>query len=257
MHRVVDAMRVHVPAGAWVGLVQDDVVLAIECPGRCQARDAGTHDRNLHARCMPSILETIHRRASSRSGSDRISGQANRRRTANEREGQWPLRRSTRRTAPHLAPGLASRIITLIAVAIPPLGLLVVAGALWGVAVTPSISALLLFLYVVPGLGITIGFHRLLHAQELRDVRPLRAVLAILGAMTTQGPVSQWVSDHRKHHAFSDVEGDPHSPHVGFGAGVLGAMRGLWHSHVGWLFSTKGLRAHAASAATSADKLCA
>ena len=69
----------------------------------------------------------------------------------------------------------------------------------------------------------------------------MRAVLAILGAMTTQGPVSQWVSDHRKHHAFSDVEGDPHSPHVGFGAGVLGAVRGLWHSHVGWLFSTKGL----------------
>jgi stearoyl-CoA desaturase (delta-9 desaturase) len=69
----------------------------------------------------------------------------------------------------------------------------------------------------------------------------MRAVLAILGAMTTQGPVSQWVSDHRKHHAYSDVEGDPHSPHVGFGAGVLGAVRGLWHSHVGWLFSTKGL----------------
>jgi stearoyl-CoA desaturase (Delta-9 desaturase) len=141
----------------------------------------------------------------------------------------------------HLAPGLASRIITLVAVAIPPLGLLLVAGVFWGVAVTAVDLGLLLFLYVVPGLGITIGFHRYFTHKSFETSNPMRAVLAILGAMTTQGPVSQWVSDHRKHHAYSDVEGDPHSPHVGFGAGVLGAMRGLWHSHVGWLFSTKGL----------------
>jgi stearoyl-CoA desaturase (delta-9 desaturase) len=140
-----------------------------------------------------------------------------------------------------LTPGLASRIITLVAVAIPPLGLLVVAGAFWGVAVTPVDLGLLLFLYVVPGLGITIGFHRYFTHKSFETSNVMRAILAILGAMTTQGPVSQWVSDHRKHHAFSDVEGDPHSPHVGFGAGVLGALRGLWHSHVGWLFSTKGL----------------
>jgi stearoyl-CoA desaturase (delta-9 desaturase) len=149
-----------------------------------------------------------------------------------------------------LEPGLATRIITLIAVAVPPLGLLIVAGTWWGVAVTPVDLGLLLFLYVVPGLGITIGFHRYFTHKSFETSNVMRAVLAILGAMTTQGPVSQWVSDHRKHHAFSDVEGDPHSPHVGFGAGVLGALRGLWHSHVGWLFSTKGWSSARASDAT-------
>jgi stearoyl-CoA desaturase (delta-9 desaturase) len=49
-----------------------------------------------------------------------------------------------------------------------------------------------------------------------------------------------WVADHRKHHQFSDHEGDPHSPHVGYGDGVLDAMRGLWHAHTGWLLSEHG-----------------
>jgi stearoyl-CoA desaturase (delta-9 desaturase) len=48
--------------------------------------------------------------------------------------------------------------------------------------------------------------------------------------------VISWVADHRKHHAFSDEEGDPHSPHVEFGGGFRGALRGLAHAHVGWLF---------------------
>ena len=69
----------------------------------------------------------------------------------------------------------------------------------------------------------------------------MKTLLAVLGSMTSQGPVCQWVSDHRKHHAHSDVEGDPHSPHVGSGVGLMGAVRGFWHSHLGWLFSTKGL----------------
>jgi stearoyl-CoA desaturase (delta-9 desaturase) len=68
----------------------------------------------------------------------------------------------------------------------------------------------------------------------------VRAALAILGSMTLQGPVTQWVTDHRKHHARSDREGDPHSPHL-FGEGLAGTVRGLWHAHVGWLFTTKGM----------------
>jgi stearoyl-CoA desaturase (delta-9 desaturase) len=55
-----------------------------------------------------------------------------------------------------------------------------------------------------------------------------------------QGPVMSWVADHRKHHAHADEEGDPHSPHVGHGDGATGVMRGLWHAHTGWLFSTQG-----------------
>ena len=58
--------------------------------------------------------------------------------------------------------------------------------------------------------------------------------------MAVQGPVIAWVADHRKHHAHTDVEGDPHSPHVGHGDGVVGVFRGLWHAHMGWLLSEHG-----------------
>ena len=69
----------------------------------------------------------------------------------------------------------------------------------------------------------------------------MKATLAILGCMTMQGPVTQWVTDHRKHHALSDKPGDPHSPHVGHGDGRLGAIRGFVHAHVGWMFTNLGM----------------
>ena len=138
-------------------------------------------------------------------------------------------------------PSTASRVITLVAVVAPLLGLATVVSTLWGVAVRPIDLVLFGLFYVIPGLGITVGFHRYFTHKSFECGNAVRATLAVLGAMTTQGPVSQWVSDHRKHHAHSDRHGDPHSPHVGMGAGVLGALRGFWHSHVGWLFSTKGL----------------
>ena len=70
--------------------------------------------------------------------------------------------------------------------------------------------------------------------------KPLEYTFAILGSMAVQGPVMSWVADHRKHHAHADEEGDPHSPHVGHGDGIGGVLRGLWHAHTGWLFSTQG-----------------
>ena len=93
---------------------------------------------------------------------------------------------------------------------------------------------------MLTGFGITVGYHRLFAHRSFEATRPLRVALAILGAMTLQGPVTQWVTDHRKHHARSDVDGDPHSPHLS-GEGIVGAVRGLMHAHVGWLFSTKGM----------------
>ena len=72
--------------------------------------------------------------------------------------------------------------------------------------------------------------------QPSRRSRWLHGLLAILGSAAIEGPVISWVADHRKHHAFSDEEGDPHSPHVDHGHGWSGAMRGLFHAHMGWLF---------------------
>jgi len=90
-------------------------------------------------------------------------------------------------------------------------------------------------LYVVTGLGITLGYHRLLAHRAFRTGPALRALLAIAGAMAVQGPALRWVADHRRHHGFTDHDGDPHSPWTPAPAGGRGA-RGLWHAHVGWFF---------------------
>ncbi|HEX8958352.1 MAG TPA: fatty acid desaturase, partial [Solirubrobacterales bacterium] len=95
---------------------------------------------------------------------------------------------------------------------------------------------LLVALYVPIGLGITVGFHRLLTHRSFKTYAWLRGLLAILGSAAIEGPVISWVADHRKHHRYSDEEGDPHSPHVDHGVGLAGALRGLLHAHMGWLF---------------------
>jgi stearoyl-CoA desaturase (delta-9 desaturase) len=91
--------------------------------------------------------------------------------------------------------------------------------------------------YAVIGTGITVGFHRLLTHRSFKCNRWVRAGFAALGSAAAEGPVIDWVATHRRHHQFSDEEGDPHSPHVGHGSGWLGAFRGLVHAHMGWVFS--------------------
>ncbi len=90
--------------------------------------------------------------------------------------------------------------------------------------------------YMVIGTGITVGFHRLLTHRSFKCSRLLRAAFAALGSAAAEGPVIDWVATHRRHHHFSDAEGDPHSPH-GHGSGWRGAIKGLVHAHVGWVFS--------------------
>jgi stearoyl-CoA desaturase (Delta-9 desaturase) len=90
--------------------------------------------------------------------------------------------------------------------------------------------------YMLTGLGVTVGFHRHLTHRSFKTSSALRGTLAALGSAAIEGPVISWVADHRKHHAFADEEGDPHSPHVGHGGGLRGTVRGLFHAHMGWLF---------------------
>jgi stearoyl-CoA desaturase (delta-9 desaturase) len=90
--------------------------------------------------------------------------------------------------------------------------------------------------YLLTGLGVTVGFHRLFTHRSFKTTKPVKAALAILGSAAIEGPVTAWVADHRKHHDFSDQLGDPHSPHVEHGHGFRGELRGLFHAHVGWLF---------------------
>jgi len=134
-----------------------------------------------------------------------------------------------------------SRAVTLVAVVVPPLGILSAMGLLWGVAFHWTDLFVLAGFYVLCAFGTTIGFHRYFTHRGFSARKPVEAALAILGCMTMQGPLTQWVTDHRKHHALSDQPGDPHSPHVGHGEGARGAVRGFVHAHVGWLFDNLGM----------------
>jgi stearoyl-CoA desaturase (Delta-9 desaturase) len=135
----------------------------------------------------------------------------------------------------------ASKLITLAAVIVPPLGLLSAAGLLWGVALSWLDVALFAILYTACGLGVSVGYHRLFTHRSFETMPWIRGALAILGAMSTQGPVTQWVTDHRKHHALSDRDGDPHSPHSAVGEGWRARVAGFAHAHVTWLFGIKGM----------------
>jgi stearoyl-CoA desaturase (delta-9 desaturase) len=95
-------------------------------------------------------------------------------------------------------------------------------------------------MYVISGYGVTLGFHRLLTHRSFQTFKPVEYTLAVLGSIAVQGPVMSWVADHRKHHAHTDQEGDPHSPH-----GHGGALVGLWYAHMGWLFDVSGTSEHA------------
>ncbi len=128
------------------------------------------------------------------------------------------------------------RTITGTITAVPILSLALVAWQLWDKFLGWNDILVFVLLYVLTGLGVTVGFHRLFTHRAFKTAKPVRLILAILGSAAIEGPVISWVADHRKHHAFSDQEGDPHSPHVGHGGGWRGALRGLAHAHVGWLF---------------------
>jgi stearoyl-CoA desaturase (delta-9 desaturase) len=111
----------------------------------------------------------------------------------------------------------------------------------WGGSLHWQDLVVLAIVYVLTGAGITVGYHRLFTHRSFKTSRPLRAVFAVLGSMAVEGSVVEWVSTHRKHHDFSDEPGDPHSPHADHEPGWRGALRGLGHAHVGWMFRGKDM----------------
>jgi len=111
---------------------------------------------------------------------------------------------------------------------------------LWNTAVSPRDLVILGGMYFLTAVGVTVGYHRLFTHRAFDAPRPIRYLFAVLGSMAVQGPLIDWVADHRKHHAFTDTEGDPHSPHHDHGEGFKGAIEGLWYAHMGWLFVTQG-----------------
>jgi stearoyl-CoA desaturase (delta-9 desaturase) len=128
------------------------------------------------------------------------------------------------------------RFLTGTVSVVPFLALGVVGWQLWASLLHWSDIVVFLILYVLTGLGVTVGFHRLFTHRSFATSPAMRGVFAALGSVAIEGPVISWVADHRKHHAFADQPGDPHSPHVDHGVGLRGALRGLAHAHMGWLF---------------------
>ncbi len=142
-------------------------------------------------------------------------------------------------THPGVAHGPAHQITNFLAMVLPLGAFVAAVFLLWGSLVTWVDLVALAVAYTLTCIGVTVGFHRLLTHRSFQTYRPVRYALAVLGTFAVEGSVIKWVADHRKHHDCTDEEGDPHSPHLG-GGGVLGALKGLWHAHVGWLFNTVG-----------------
>jgi stearoyl-CoA desaturase (Delta-9 desaturase) len=128
------------------------------------------------------------------------------------------------------------RIITGTVTVVPFLALGLVGWQVWAELLHWRDILVFTILYLVTGLGVTVGFHRLFTHRSFATKPWVRGVFAAMGSMAIEGPVISWVADHRKHHAFADQPGDPHSPHVDHGVGWRGALRGLAHAHMGWLF---------------------
>ena len=128
------------------------------------------------------------------------------------------------------------KVAVLVITLIPFLGLLAAIATLWGRGLSAVDASIMFVFYMVSGLGVTVGFHRSFTHQSFTPTPPTKAALAVCGSLAMQGSVISWVAAHRRHHAYSDREGDPHSPHLEADEGVVGIAKGLWHAHVGWLF---------------------
>jgi len=126
-------------------------------------------------------------------------------------------------------------VLTVMAVVFPFIGTVAAMIMLWGVHFNWIYFSLFFGMYIATGLGITVGFHRLFTHRAFETNKYMTWLWAVLGSMAAEGPVLEWVAMHRKHHQHSDAEHDPHSPHM-HGEGYFGFLRGLWHSHMGWMF---------------------
>lgn len=137
---------------------------------------------------------------------------------------------------PHVA---RERCLIALVVLLPLAATAIAVALAWGDSLHPWDLALLIVLYLLTGAGTSVGFHRLFTHRSFRTSRPVKIGLGILGSMAVQGPVLDWAATHRRHHEVADFPGDPHTPHLGGDDREGGAIRGLFHAHVGWMFSAQ------------------
>ena len=142
--------------------------------------------------------------------------------------------------------GTSERILIGAFVAIPMLALLAAIPLAWGWGLGWHDIVIAVVFYVIAGAGISMGYHRYFTHGSFKAVRPFKIALGIAGSLAIEGPVMTWVADHRRHHKYSDREGDPHSPWR-FGNDWKALTKGLAYAHIGWLFDPNR---------TSQEKFC-
>ena len=137
---------------------------------------------------------------------------------------------------------IADRVTNLIVILVPFAALIGAVVYAWGWGIGWLELALFFGMYLVTGLGVTVGYHRYFTHKSFECGPITKTVLGIAGSMSVEGSIFRWVAFHRAHHQHSDHEQDPHSPH-GHGSGVWGVIKGAYNAHVGWMLKTsdKGL----------------
>jgi stearoyl-CoA desaturase (delta-9 desaturase) len=120
-------------------------------------------------------------------------------------------------------------------IVVPFAAVLAAAPVAWGWGLGWRDIVIAFVMYAISGHGITVGFHRYFTHGSFKARRWVRIALAVAGSLAIEGPVIRWVADHRRHHRYSDKDGDPHSPWR-YGNDVKALTKGLWHAHIGWLF---------------------
>ena len=128
--------------------------------------------------------------------------------------------------------------INLVGLGLPLLGFVAAIVLFWKRGIGPVEVGTFVAMYVVTGIGLSVGFHRFFSHKAFETYTAIEVLLAIAGCMATQGTALFWVATHRRHHKYSDQLGDPHSPQL-HGEGIFGRLRGLWHAHTGWLFGSE------------------
>lgn len=138
--------------------------------------------------------------------------------------------------------GVGVQVSVYLGIIIPLIALAAAVPFAWGWGLSWLDVGLFAAFYLISSLGVTVGFHRYFTHGAFKAKRWLRILLAICGSTAMQGPVINWVADHRRHHAFADKDGDPHSPWM-FGTSPWALAKGFWHAHMGWLFARESTNA--------------
>jgi stearoyl-CoA desaturase (delta-9 desaturase) len=129
----------------------------------------------------------------------------------------------------------AEQVILVLLIAVPLAAVIAAIPVAWGWGLGWHDLVIAAVMYAISGHGITVGFHRYFTHKAFKAKKALRVTLAVAGSLAIEGPVIRWVADHRRHHAYSDQDGDPHSPWR-YGSNLKSLVKGLWHAHIGWMF---------------------